>query len=69
MFTMLLYILVAIVAMSSVGANQLSQVTNTTATPLKLVASNFHIPGSSQIMARCHYCHAKIVYRLSAIGC
>ncbi len=49
--TMLLYIAVGTIAISIVGANQLSQITNNSATPLELVASNFQIPGSSQILA------------------
>ncbi|HEY9299289.1 MAG TPA: APC family permease, partial [Phormidium sp.] len=49
--TMLLYIVVAIVSVGSVGAETLSQAATTKAAPLEVAARRFAIPGSSQIIA------------------
>ncbi|MFB2875258.1 APC family permease [Floridanema aerugineum] len=49
--TMLLYIVVAIVSVGTVGADTLSQAATSKAAPLEVAARSFRIPGSSQIIA------------------
>ena len=49
--TMLLYLAVAVVAVGAVGAEVLGTVTNDRAAPLAIVAQQFWLPGSTQILA------------------
>ncbi|MBE9228362.1 amino acid permease [Phormidium sp. LEGE 05292] len=49
--TMLLYIVVVIVSVGTVGADTLSQAATSKAAPLEVAARSFRIPGSSQIIA------------------
>ena len=49
--TMLLYIVVAIVSVGTVGAETLSQAATSKAAPLEVAARSFPIPGSPQIIA------------------
>jgi APA family basic amino acid/polyamine antiporter len=49
--TMLLYIVVAIVSVGTVGADTLSLAATSKAAPLEVAARSFRIPGSSQIIA------------------
>jgi len=50
-FTMMLYILVAAVAIASTGADFLANTTEGAAAPLEIVAATFDVPGSALILA------------------